>query len=157
NFSPSQFTLNMGNVAPTVSAGGPYTVNVNQSLTLQAVAADADGDPLTFSWDVNGDGTYGDATGANPTLTWSQLTALGISSGPNSFKVTVAVSDGHSHVITSFTTLLVVKVQTPPSPPVPTNGVETVDGSVPLVIDGPSFFSSPNSTLNPTTITITTR
>ena len=42
-----------------------------------------------FSWDVNGDGVYGDAVGQNPTLTWFQLQALGIVDGPSTFGVRV--------------------------------------------------------------------
>jgi hypothetical protein len=33
-----------------------------------------------YEMDINGDGTYGDATGPNPTLTGAQLQALGIGS-----------------------------------------------------------------------------
>src|SRR5262245_18640078 len=78
---PGTFVLNNSvivvNSAPTANAGGPYTISEGGSLTLDASASsDPDGDSLTYSWDVNGDGTFGDATGVNPTLTWSQLQAL---------------------------------------------------------------------------------
>jgi hypothetical protein len=113
NFSPSQFTMNIGNQAPSVSAGSSYSIAAGSSLTLNATATDPDGDPLTFSWDVNGDGRYGDTTGANPTLTWAQLNALGIT-GPATLTIHVRVADGHDHVVTSAAvTLTVHHVDTP--------------------------------------------
>ena len=73
----------MPNLPPMAAAGGPYALDEGGSLTLDASAStDPDGDPLTYSWDVNGDGVYGDATGVNPTLTWAQFQALGIDDGP---------------------------------------------------------------------------
>ncbi len=56
--------------APIADAGGPYTINEGDSLSLDASASsDPEGAPLTFTWDVNGDGAFGDATGVAPTLT----------------------------------------------------------------------------------------
>lgn len=90
------------NVAPVANAGGPYTIVEGGSLTLNgAQSTDADNDTLTYSWDVNGDGTFGDATGVNPTLTKAQLNALGINNGTATFNVKVRVDDGHGHVVTS--------------------------------------------------------
>src|SRR5262249_37351509 len=91
------------NHAPTgVSAGGPYHITEGNDLTLSAAATDPDGDTLSFSWDINGDGIYGDAIGANPTLTWAQLTAPGVTAGPGSAaRARVAVSDGDGHTVTS--------------------------------------------------------
>jgi sugar lactone lactonase YvrE len=118
-FAPSQLTLNLGNQAPTISAGGNYTLNEGSSLTLHAVGADPQGFPLTYSWDVNGDGTFGDATGANPTLSWAQLVALGV--GHNgTFNVSVIASDGHGQAVTSAPVTLTVNYVPPTVPTVVT-------------------------------------
>jgi CSLREA domain-containing protein len=102
------------NQAPTVSVGGPYTINEGDSLTLDGShTSDPDGDPLTYSWDINGDGVFTDATGATPTLTWAQLNALGIVNGPSSFTVQLRVDDGQGHVVTSAATTLSVLNVTP--------------------------------------------
>jgi hypothetical protein len=114
--SGQSYTFNFGaNRAPTASAGGPYTVAEGGSLTLNASASsDPDGDPLTYSWDINGDGVFGDATGATPTLTWAQLNALGINDGPGTFSILVQVDDGHGHVVTSPAASLTI-TNTPPT------------------------------------------
>jgi CSLREA domain-containing protein len=99
------------NVSPVANAGGPYTLQEGESLTLNASASsDPDGDPLTYSWDINGDGIFGDATGVSPTLTWAQLEALGINDGPHTFKVQVRVDDGYggTHSVVSTATTLEV-------------------------------------------------
>jgi len=90
------------NWSPTVSAGGPYTVTVGGTLALNAShSADPDGETLSYSWDVNGDGIFRDATGVSPTLTWAQLQALGVAHAGTSFNVRVRVDDGHGHVVDS--------------------------------------------------------
>lgn len=103
NFDTQKIKLTVGNnSAPTADAGGPYTLAEGSDLTLSAAAsADLDGDTLTYSWDVNGDGTFGDATGVNPTLTATQLAALGINDGPTTKQISVQVDDGHGHTTTS--------------------------------------------------------
>lgn len=96
-----------GNGAPTARPGGPYTITEGDSLLLDASAStDPDGDPLTFTWDVNGDGTFDDATSATPTLTWAELQALGITAGAT-YTVTVQVDDGQGHIRSASTTLTV--------------------------------------------------
>ncbi len=50
----------------------PTTPVAGQEATLVATASDSDaGDTLTYTWDLNGDGTYGDATG--PSIAYTGL------------------------------------------------------------------------------------
>jgi cyclophilin family peptidyl-prolyl cis-trans isomerase len=131
NYDTQQLTLSVSgtNAAPTASAGGPYTLAEGGSLSLDASAsADADNDPLTYSWDINGDGVFGDATGQKPVLTAAQLATLGIGSGPATFQVKVRVSDSHGHSTDSAATTLTFN-NTPPTatitgPTVGTKGTE---------------------------------
>lgn len=95
----TQLAVYVGNKAPTVAVGGPYTIAEGTNLTLAATATDADGDTLTYTWDLNGDGIYGDASGANPTLTWAQLNALGITDGQATRQIKVHVDDNHGHLV----------------------------------------------------------
>jgi extracellular elastinolytic metalloproteinase len=133
------------NQAPTsVVPGGPYTINEGNSLTLTTSAVDPDHDPLTFSWDINGDGVFGDAVGANPTLTWAQLVALGIADGPATFNVQVEVTDPYHPPVTSGTTTLTVNNTSPTA--TLTNGGSVPEGSAGLVTLTNQFDPSPVDT-----------
>lgn len=61
----------MDELAPTASAGGPYTVDAGAELTLDASASapapGADG-LAEVAWDADGDGEFDDAEGASPTV-----------------------------------------------------------------------------------------
>jgi VCBS repeat-containing protein len=105
-------TINGANDPPTnVSAGGPYTVNEGGSVSLSGTFTDIDiNDSHTFSWDINGDGTFGDSTAQNPTLTWAQLQLLGINDGPSTFNVSFRVTDQGGPVTSAATTLTVANV-----------------------------------------------
>lgn len=98
------------NRAPTADPGGEYTIDEGAPLTLHGSAADADGDTLTYAWDVNGDGGYGDALGADPTLTHAQLSALGLGDGYVAAIVRVRVSDGKATTTSAATRLQVANV-----------------------------------------------
>jgi peptidoglycan/xylan/chitin deacetylase (PgdA/CDA1 family) len=120
--SVSVFLQIPSNTAPTANAGGPYIIHEGESLTLDASAStDLDGDPLTYSWDVNGDGVYGDATGVKPKLTWAQLQALGIDDGPSTWSVKVKVSDGINPPVTSAAATLSL-IDTVPTATLSNNG-----------------------------------
>ena len=112
-------TVTVVNLPPTnVSAGTGYTIDEGSSLTLLASASDPSGNTsqLTYSWDINGDGIYGDATGANPTLTWTQLNALGITQGPATFQVSVRVTDNNgSGLSTTSAPVTLTIVDLPPT------------------------------------------
>ena len=80
--------------APLVEAGGPYTVPEGGTIVLAGSAVDPDGDPLTYRWDLDGDGVFGETVTARgdergPTPTF---VATGLD-GPSSRTVTLRVSD----------------------------------------------------------------
>ena len=105
----AQVQVTANNLVPTADAGGPYSVGEGSPLIVTGTASDrGSGDLLTFSWDINGDGTFGDATGPSPTLTWAELNAVGIVDGPSTFNVFVRVGDGDGGVTTSAVALLTV-------------------------------------------------
>jgi PKD repeat protein/glucose/arabinose dehydrogenase len=53
--------------AQPTSGAAPLTVQFDGSGSL-----DPDGDPITYAWDLNGDGLYTDSTRQKPTYTYSQ-------------------------------------------------------------------------------------
>src|SRR5262245_38964592 len=62
---------------PFASVAAPAAITEGGSLQLDASASfDPDGLSVSFAWDINGDGLFNDATGATPSLSWSQLQAL---------------------------------------------------------------------------------
>ena len=90
--------------SPDGDPGDGYAIQEGDPLTVNASdSADPEGEGLCFSWDINGDGMFGDATGPNPTLAWSQLSALGITGRAVPYNVSVRVDDGFggSHAVTS--------------------------------------------------------
>ena len=104
-----------GDTPPVADAGGPYTVVEGQGLHLDASASkDVDGDPLTYSWDLNGDGVFGDATGVAPTLTWAQLAGRSVNDGPAVLHPTVQVSDGNPGGTTTSPPTVLTVVNAPP-------------------------------------------
>jgi predicted extracellular nuclease len=91
-------TVTVNNVAPTASAGGPYTVDEGSSITLTATGTDPGNDPLTYAWDLNNDGTF-ETPGQS-------VTFLGVN-GPSIETVSVQVTDdgGLSTIATTTVTV----------------------------------------------------
>jgi len=73
------------------------SINEGDDLTLDAGAwIDLDGDSLTFRWDLNGNGIYGEAgepIGASATITWEDLQDFGIIDD-GSYFLAVQADDG---------------------------------------------------------------
>jgi hypothetical protein len=84
-------------------AGG-YTIAEGNFLTLTVNQPSGSGPALTFSWDLNHDGAFGDAgAGAGSVVSWSQLQSLGINDDGTS-PLALRVSDG-TNALTLPTTL----------------------------------------------------
>jgi hypothetical protein len=96
----------VANQPPSANAGGPYTMVYGAALSLDGSASsDPDGDPLSYSWTINGQANA--ATGVSPTLSWAQLQALGVRAAGQTYSVSVAVSDGTFVTSSSASTLTV--------------------------------------------------
>jgi len=85
------------NEPPTADAGGPYTVVAGNAVTLSGSGTDPDGDPqlLTFAWDLDGDGQFGetgtDAARGDETGRTPSFHAAGLA--PGDYTVTLRVTD----------------------------------------------------------------
>src|SRR4051812_29114264 len=73
-------------VADRASGTAPLTVAFDATTST-----DPDGDALTYSWDLDGNGTYGDSTAARPSRTYAAGT----------YTVGLRVDDGHGHTSTA--------------------------------------------------------
>jgi hypothetical protein len=94
------------NAAPTVDAGGPYTVAEGGTVVLGATGSDPDGGALTYAWDLDGDGTF-ETPGQSPTF------AAGSLDGPSSRTVAVQATDPAGDTATDEATVTIVN--TPPT------------------------------------------
>jgi len=94
-------TYTSGNNPPVASLEASATNGqVPLHVTLSASgSSDADaGDPLAYSWDLNGDGIYGDATGVSAATTFTT---------PGNHVVAVRVTDGKGASSTARTSIAV--------------------------------------------------
>ena len=110
--------------APTVDAGGPYTVDEGSSVTLSATADDPDGDAVTYAWDLDGNGTF-ETSGQTATLTPDD--------GPASRTVTVQATDPSGLSSTDTATVTVRNVA--PTATFHASGSVTAGGTAELSLD----------------------
>ncbi len=96
---------------PIADAGGPYTLAEGGSLSLDAGDSfEPSGRAVTYSWDLNGDGRFGDVTGARTGLGWEQLVGLGIDDDGERV-VTVRATDDQGEVSESSATVVVTNTE----------------------------------------------
>ena len=62
--------------APTVNAGGPYSVIEGTSVTLAATGSDINGNSLTYAWDLDNDGSF-ETPGQSVSFSAAALSAPG--------------------------------------------------------------------------------
>jgi hypothetical protein len=77
------------NAAPTVSAGGPYTVFAGYTVSVRATGSDPEGRPLTYAWDLDDNGTF-ETPGQDATFS---AASIGVP-GPRTIRVRVTDSGG---------------------------------------------------------------
>ena len=66
------FDVDPANPSPVADAGGPYNANEGEQVQLSAARSvdPVDNQALTYEWDLDGDGDYGDSLGANIIVTF---------------------------------------------------------------------------------------
>jgi PKD repeat protein len=101
----SDTTVTINNVAPSADAGGPYSVDEGSTIVLSGTGSDVcPSDSLSYSWDLDGDGLYGDAAGQNPTFDASNL------DGPSTVNISLLVTDDDGASASSDTTVTINNV-----------------------------------------------
>ncbi len=142
DMSPTTATNGPASCTPVANIGGPYTTNEGTNAALNAGGTTENGDgPFTYSWDLNDDGVYGDATGKTPSFT-----SVG-QDGVYPIKVKVTNADGFSS--TAATTVTVNNV-------VPTVTTLTNDGpkaensavTATVVVTDPGWLDAPTATID---------
>jgi hypothetical protein len=87
-----------------ISSVSPNPVHVGERVTLTASSSDPEGGPVSESWDLNGDGQFGDATGPSATTTFSS---------PGAPVVAVRATDAGGASAVAFETVTVLPVAGP--------------------------------------------
>jgi uncharacterized protein len=82
---PSLATITLDD-PPSASAGGPYTAGEGGSVAVGAAGADPEGGPLSFAWDLDGDGAF-EASGRE-----AVFSAAGVD-GPATREIAVRATD----------------------------------------------------------------
>ncbi len=113
-FSSNQPPLAVATADPT---DGPVPLTVHFDGTG---SSDPDGDPITYSWDLDGDGVYGDSASPTPTYVYQD---------PGPVQVRLRVSDDQGGTATS-SPITITPGNTPPVPTIeaPTGGLDWVVG-----------------------------
>jgi PKD repeat protein/prenyltransferase beta subunit len=95
------------NHSPIANAGGSYEIEIEKTLTLDASkSSDPDTNPLYFSWDLDNDGQYDDASSVKPEYTWYTI---------GTYQVGVQVSDTKLTDTVAATVNVVEKIVDPAS------------------------------------------
>jgi PKD repeat protein len=105
----------LGGNNPPVAVASANPTSGPAPLTVQFTgsgSSDPDGDALSYSWDLNGDGNYGDSTAANPSFTYTTA---------GTYQVTLRVTDARGASSTSApVTITVGPGNTAPTPVIDT-------------------------------------
>lgn len=101
------FAPELGN--PSVFLEGPFQVMPGESIELTAIAADPEGDALTYAWDLDDDGTF-EVSGHPVVFTASSAAAAGV----RTIHVRVADPEGNSAEAQALLEIFSPAVNRPP-------------------------------------------
>ncbi|MCA9898506.1 MAG: ExeM/NucH family extracellular endonuclease [Ardenticatenaceae bacterium] len=89
------------NAAPSVSAGGPYSVIEGGSVLVSATGSDPNGDALTYAWDLDNNGSF-ETAGQSASFSAAALSA------PGSYTIRVQATDPGGLTAVSQTTVNII-------------------------------------------------
>ncbi len=127
-------TVNVVNVAPTADAGGSYTVDEGSSVVLSGAGSDPGPDALTYSWDLDNDGSF-ETAGQTPTFSAAGL------DGPSTHLITLQVCDPSNACATDSGAVEVVNV----APTADAGGPYSVDEGSSVVLSGAGSDPGPDT------------
>ena len=122
NSATGSFTVNIVNAPPTANAGGPYQVNEGGSVLLSGTGSDPEGQPLTYAWDLDNNGTF---ETAGQSVTFSAAGLDGFAGSNRTVKLQVTDVAGATATSTAIVNILnvvpTVTDLTGPTTPQPVN------------------------------------
>ncbi len=125
--------------APRVHFDAPFEMDEGSEVTVMATIEDLEGDPFTYSWDTDDDGTFGELMGMD-----SYTIGAGTTDGPGTVRVGVQASDG-TNTTERYRTISVLNVDptvTSTPPPIASVGAPYIYD---MVVDEPAGMADPLS------------
>jgi MYXO-CTERM domain-containing protein len=86
--------------APRVRFVASGTVDEGAEIVIEAMVEDLEGETFTYSWDLDGDGTFGEAAGMS-----RYTVAAGTTDGPGSIRVGIRATDSAGNVSERYRTV----------------------------------------------------
>lgn len=106
--------------APVVSFTGPSEVDEGAEVTVEATIVDLEEDPVTWSWDLDGDGTFGELPDTS-----TYVVPAGTTDGDSVLEVAIEASDGtNSRIVTKTIQINNVAPIITSEPPTSASGAE---------------------------------
>jgi hypothetical protein len=91
--------------APEITFDAPFSLDEGGEATITITIEDLEGDVYTHSWDLDDDGTFGEAEGA-----FSYTIPMGTTDGPSAVRIGVEAVDDHGNTATRYRSLRVANV-----------------------------------------------
>ena len=120
--------VDLGNSPPVADTGGPYVFNHEENFDLTGSGTDiddaCDGGIQSYSWDLDGDGEFDDATGTSPSIVWADFESLlgGTVTEGASYPVSLRVTDklgasgDHSSTMVFYRNEVIATITAVPNP-----------------------------------------